>query len=120
MTTRPPTTGPYLPPPDGWVPLSLTSPAYHLRLLARGTSPVTDPRRAAALGIPVGELAPVLTLVEAAALLGLRGPSGVQTAELREAGKGPSPGSLTLSSLLTRADAYGLELQVRVRRRQPW
>lgn len=106
---------------DGpWLPLSLSSPAYHLRTLARGLAPVTDPKRAAALGLPLGSLAPVLTLPEAAHLLGMRGPQGVQTAERREAGKGePGPGTMTLASLLERARAYGLELEIRVRRRHP-
>lgn len=99
--------------------LDLAQPAYHLRALARGLAPVTDPRRAAALGIRVGELAPVLTLTEAARLLGLRGPQGVQTAERREAGKGvgPGPGGMTLASLWARAHAYGLEVRVVVSRR---
>lgn len=101
-----------------WSPLDLTRSSLHLRELARGLAPVTDPRRAAALGVPVGALAPVLTLEEAAQLLGLAGPQSVQTAERREAGKGlaaHAPGTCTLSSLQTRATAYGLSLEVRVR-----
>ncbi len=99
------------------VPLDLARPAYHLRALARGVAPVTDPRRAGALHVPLGAEVPVLTLVEAATLLGMRGPQGVQTAERRETGKGDEPGGMTLASLRARADAYGVELRVMVRRR---
>jgi len=113
-----------LTPPHTWHPLSLTRPCYHLRCLSRGMAPVTDPQRAAALSIPLGTLAPVLSLSQAARLLGLATLSSVQTAERRELGKGLEgtpweAGKVTLASLLERARAYGLEVEVRVRRKGP-
>lgn len=99
--------------PDPWLTLDLTRPSYSLRCHARGLAPVTDPKRAAALGLEVGELAPALTLPEAAALLGMRGATSAHTAEQRE-----RRGELgTVAKLLERAAAYGLEVEVRVRRR---
>lgn len=92
--------------PTRWTPLDLTRPTYHLRCLARGAS---------ATGLPL------LSLADAAELLGLSSPSSVHTAERREAGRGlaaSAPGSCTLASLLERAAAYGLELEVRVRVRR--
>jgi hypothetical protein len=106
--------------PNSWTTLDLARPTYHLRCLARGLAPVDDPRRAAALRVPLGTPVPVLTLPEAANLLGLAGATSVHTQERREAGKGlaaGAPGSCTLASLLATADAYGLEVEVRVRRR---
>ena len=61
-----------------------------------------------------------LTLAEAARLMWTT-PQAVQTAERREAGRGlvgRERGTMTLASLLARADAYGLDLEVRVRPRR--
>lgn len=102
-----------------WATLDLTRPAYHLRELARGVAPVLHPARAAALGVPLGTDAPVLTLAEAARLLGAT-PQGTQTAERREASKGTrrgETGSMTVAALVARAAAYGLDLQILVRPR---
>lgn len=100
-----------------WATLDLTRPAYHLRELARGVAPVLEPQRAASLGVPLGTDAPVLTLAEAARLLGTT-PQGAQTAERREAGKGlrgSKRGSMTVASLVARAAAYEVDLEIRVR-----
>ena len=81
--------------PNPWTPLDLTRPAAHMRELAG------------------------LSLSEAAQRLDLAGPTAVHTAERREAGRGLSEsaaGSMTLGGLLARARAYGLVLEVRVRR----
>ena len=70
--------------------------------------------------VPVGAAAPVLTLAGASRLLSST-PQAVQTAERREAGRGlvgRERGTMTLASLLARADAYGLDLEVRVRPRR--
>lgn len=102
-----------------WVALDLARPAYHLRELARGVAPVLDPIRAAALGVPLGADAPVLTLAEAAQLLDVSS-QGAQTPERREAGKGlrgSERGSMTVASLVARAAAYEVDLEIRVRPR---
>lgn len=105
-------------PPAAWFPLDLTRPAYHLRALARGLAPVDDPKRAAALRVPVGTPAPVLDLPTAAHLLSTT-PQAIHTAERREQGKGldaaHTPGTMTVASLLARASAYGLKVEIRVR-----
>ena len=64
-----------------------------------------------------------LVLLASAAYLLDTTPQSVHTAERRELGKGlegspREPGTMTLSSLLTRAAAYGLELEVHVRARR--
>lgn len=103
-----------------WVALDLTRPAYHLRELARGVAPVLDPSRAGALDVPLGTDAPVLTLAEAARLLGIT-PQRVQQPERREAGKGVRRGErglMTMAAMAARASAYGLDLEVRVRPRR--
>ena len=97
-----------------WHTLDLARPAYGLRCAALGLAPVTDPARAAALGVDVGAHAPVLTLPEAAALLGVT-VSTVHQPERREL-RGALP---TLATLLRLADAFGLDVEVRVRRRAP-
>lgn len=105
--------------PDPWIRLDPDRPSYHLRALARGEAPVVDPRRAAALGIRPGDLAPVLTLPEAAELLGCT-MSTVHTAERAELGLVPRVrGSITLERLRRLADAYGVDLEIRVRARRP-
>lgn len=85
--------------PAPWSPISLTHPMRHLRALARGAS---------------ADGQPLLSQSDAAALLGLPPTPGsvstVSTAELR----GPA---IQLQRLLARAEAYGVELEVRVRRR---
>jgi hypothetical protein len=102
-----------------WTVLDLARPCYALRCAARGVAPVTDRRRAAALGIAPGTDAPVLTLPEAAALLGVAVSTAHQV-ERREQGLGVGAGeagSVTLANLLARADAFGLDIEIRVRRR---
>lgn len=82
---------------DAWTTLDLTRPSAHLRELA------------------------ALSLAEAATLLGMAGPTSVHTAERREAGKGlagAAPGTATLATILARAAAYGLTIEVRVRRQR--
>lgn len=82
-----------------WVALDLDHPMADLRRLARGVGPDGQP---------------LLSQAGAAALLGLPATGGsistVSSPELR----GPA---VQLQRLLARADAYGLDVEVRVRRR---
>lgn len=78
------------PRPDGWVVLDELEPLRTLRTMAG------------------------LSLTEAARLAGLRGPSSVQGLEQMEGG--PEGGSTTIGTLRKRANAWGYEFRLQVRR----
>jgi hypothetical protein len=94
---------------SAWHPIPLTVPALTLRTLAHGLAPIASPGRAAALSLPVGAPAPVLLLAPAAALAGV---SVSALSDLEQRGV-----HVQLARLIRLADAYGLEVELRARRR---